>query len=126
MVVLGGTAAVSEAAAAGLGATRRVEGAERTATTAAIAQELRLASGRGQGGALLVNVRAADGWPAALTVAVPSALLDAPQLGVEAPPAAIGDAVAVYLAQQAPTVLAFGSARLVSDAQLQEALAARG
>lgn len=131
LLVLGGRAAVSDATADGLPATRvvRISGADRTATSAAIATDLwGELDGGGTGGTILVNVRAADGWQAALSGAVASALLNAPQLGVENPPAELSPAVTTYLAGAGvdTPVLALGDPTLVSDAQLAQAAAARG
>ena len=125
-VVLGGPAAIDEATYQALPvATRsRVAGAERTATSAAIAQELWQARGLGAGGTVFVNVRAPNGWQTALTAAVVSAVHDAPQLGVETPPAGVSDAVMAYLAGAPGPVHAFGGTDLVSDAQLSAAVAA--
>ncbi|MGI9017335.1 MAG: cell wall-binding repeat-containing protein [Euzebya sp.] len=119
IVVLGGIVAVDQPTATALGATRRVEGPERTATSVAIAEELWAAGGIGTGGSVLVNVRDDDGWTAALSAAVASATFDAPQLGVESPPALLSDAVLAYLQTTDGPVQAFGR---VSNAQLDEAL----
>jgi hypothetical protein len=130
-IVLGGPAAVSEATAGQLpaGEVARIAGADRTATSAAIASEL---WGPALGGAPpavgIVNVRAADGWQTALSAAVASARLTMPQLGVEGPPTGPGPAVDEYLAG-VPTgtpVLGFGDASLVSNEQLAAVVAALG
>ena len=131
LIVLGGTAAISDATAQGLPAdqVQRVAGGDRTATSAAIATDLwRQLDGGGTGGTILVNVRAADGWQTALSGAVASALLNSPQLGVESPPATLSPAVTGYLASVSPDtpIIGLGDQALVSDAQLAEAAAARG
>jgi hypothetical protein len=73
---------------------------------------------------VLVNVRHAEGWQTALSAAVASAVFDAPQLGVENPPAAVGAETQAVLGANAGPVMAFGSPDLVSDAQLGAAVAA--
>jgi hypothetical protein len=125
-VVLGGTAAVSDPVFAALPvATRsRVAGAERTATAARIATELWRGSGRGNGGALVVNVRDPQGWQTALAAAVASAVYDAPQIGVEPPPAELSTPALEYLRQNPGPVMAMGRRELVSDDQLRAADAA--
>lgn len=127
-IVLGGTAAIDEATYQALPVPQRsrVAGAERTATAAAIATDLWAARGLGAGGVVLVNVRAADGWQTALTAAVASAVHDAPQLGVENPPAPLSDATRAVLADVVGPIMAFGGADLVSDEQMDQAALARG
>ncbi|MGI9016461.1 MAG: cell wall-binding repeat-containing protein [Euzebya sp.] len=125
IVVLGGEGAVSDLAADDLGATRRVAGAERTATTVAIAQGLWPSVGQVSDTAILVNVRDATAWPAALAAAVPAAILGAPQLGVESPPTGLSDSVLAYLGTGPNRgILAFGNTGLVSDAQFDQARSA--
>lgn len=124
VVVLGGTAAVDATTAASLGATGRVAGPERTATAAAIADGLWDGDGLGAGGVVLVNVRAASGWQTALSAAVASAILDAPQLGVENPPAEVGSASLEHLRSHGGPVSVFGGHDLVSEAQAAQARAA--
>ncbi len=127
-IVLGGPAAVDEATYAALPVPqrRRVAGDERTGTAAAIATQLWDSAQIGHGGIVLVNVRAADGWQTALTAAVASAVHDAPQLGVENPPAGLSAPTRQVLAGVEGPIMAFGGPDLVSDAQLEEATAARG
>lgn len=127
VVVLGGVVAVDDATASALGATGRVAGAERTETSVAIARDLwTLGDTGGGGGAVLVNVRAPDGWPSALAAAVASALFDAPQLGVETDQPLSAPVLTHLRDVVAGPVQAFGSTAQVTDAQLQEAIAARG
>lgn len=125
--ILGGTAAISDDTARRIPAAvkSRVFGAERTETSARIAELLWRDEGRSNG-VVLVNVRAADGWQTALTAAVASAVFGAPQLGVESPPAGLTGPVHAYLGTADGAVMAFGNTALVSDGQLQEAVAARG
>ncbi|MGI9016671.1 MAG: cell wall-binding repeat-containing protein [Euzebya sp.] len=127
-IVLGGTAAVDDATYAALPVQerRRVAGGERTATAAAIAEQLWRGQGLGSGGVVLVNVRAADGWQTALTAAVVSAVHDAPQVGVETPPAPLGEATRQYLSGVVGPIMAFGGADLVSDDQMDQAALSRG
>ena len=128
VVVLGGTAAVSDATLGALpGAERtRVAGSDRVATSVAIATELwRDVLGAGRGGAALVNVRHPDAWQTALTAAVASARLDLPQLGVESPPAAVAPSVRDHLASVQGSVMVFGDRALVSDEQVADVAAAR-
>lgn len=127
-IVLGGRAAVDDATAAQLpgGQVSRVAGPERTATAVQIAARLWQRFGAGRGGVVLVNVRDPDGWQTALSAAVASARHDAPQLGVENPPALLGPETAGHLFDVVVgPVQAFGDLTLVSDAQLQEAVAER-
>ncbi|MBA2575810.1 MAG: cell wall-binding repeat-containing protein [Euzebyaceae bacterium] len=126
VVVLGGEVAIDDPTYNGLpvASRSRVRGPERTATAAAIAQELWGGAGLGAGGVVLVNVRHAEGWQTALSAAVASAVFDAPQLGVENPPAAVGAETQAVLGANAGPVMAFGSPDLVSDAQLGAAVAA--
>lgn len=127
VIVLGGTAAVSEAAVAAVPThTRRIAGAERTATAAAIATQLWQAEGIGGGGVVLVNVRHDDGWQTALSAAVVSALANAPQLGVENPPTGLSPATTDAAAAVGGPVVAFGSTALVSDEQLRAVQASSG
>lgn len=112
-VVLGGTAAVSQAVADALPAPRRVAGEERAATAAAVAVEL-WGAGSGTGGRVLVTGGyAEDAWTLALT-ATPLAARD------DAPLYVAGDtlpgATAAALEARAPGVtgLVLGSARQVS------------
>jgi len=77
-VVLGGTAAISQAVADALPAPRRVAGEERAATAAAVASEL-WGAGAGAGGRVLVTGGyAEDAWTLALTATPLAALQDAP------------------------------------------------
>ncbi len=124
VVVLGGTAAVDEPTAVALRATGRAAGAERTATSVAIAEQLWGTVGGGTGGVILVNVRAEDAWQTALAAAVASAVFDAPQLGVESPPAGLSPAVGSHLGGRAGPVQAYGTTDAVSGAQLDAAVAA--
>lgn len=121
VVVLGGEAAVAESVAAQLPVATviRVSGADRTATSAAIATQLWHAEGLDGGGVVVANVRHDQGWQTALTAAVVSAAAGAPQLGVETPSTAPSGAV-VDAARTVGTsqVLAFGGPDLVSDEQL--------
>lgn len=129
LVVLGGEAAVQASTAEAFASPglARIEGPERTATAAAIARVWGDVFGIGDGGAVLVNVRDANGWQTALSAAVASALLDAPQVGVETPPTALGDHGRAYLTEVVTgPVVAFGDASMVSDQQLADAVAARG
>ncbi|WP_370324059.1 cell wall-binding repeat-containing protein [Euzebya sp.] len=126
VIILGGTAAVSDAVADALPATvRRVAGADRTETSAAIATELWQSEGLAGGGVLLVNVRDERGWPAARAAAGVSALANAPQLGVEDPPAPPGRAVLDAADALSGPVATYASTALVSDAQLAAVEAAR-
>ncbi len=127
VIILGGTAAVSDAVAAAVPATtRRIAGADRTATSAAIATELWHAEGLDGGGIVVVNVRDEAGWPAALAAASLSALANAPQLGVETPPAAPGQALLDAAALIGGPVETHASAALVSDAQVEALQGAAG
>ena len=121
VVVLGGEAAVADTVVDQLSVpqVRRVSGADRTATSAAIATELWHAEGLDGGGVVVVNVRHDEGWQTALTAAVVSAAAGAPQLGVETPPAEASPAV-IAAARTVGTsqVLTFGGADLVTDGQL--------
>jgi len=128
VIVLGGTVAVDQPTYDALpGAQKaRVAGVERTATAAAIGTDLWRANGLGAGGVVLVNVRDDDGWQTALSAAVASAMFDAPQLGVENPPAGVGAESSAFLGDVDGPVMAFGGTALVSDAQLQQAVGARG
>ena len=120
VVILGGTAAVADATAAAVPATtRRVAGADRTATAAAIATDLWHAQGLDGGGIVVVNVRDDDGWPAALAAASLSALANAPQLGVENPPAVPGQAVLDAAGLVGGPVETHADSSLVSDSQVQ-------
>lgn len=126
VIALGGTAAVADEVLAALagGARRgRVAGAERTATSAAIARELWPRLGAGSGTAVLVNVRHPAGWQTALAAAPLAAALRAPQLGVDGPPAVLGAEVAATLAPLDRVVIA-GDEVLVDRAQRLAALAA--
>ncbi len=120
-VILGGEAAVSGAVAGQLGVDTvgRVAGDDRTATSAAIATELWQAEGLAGGGVVVVNVRHEQGWQTALSAAVVSAAVGAPQLGVENPPAAptqaVLDAAGVVGTSQ---VITFGGGDLVAPSQL--------
>jgi hypothetical protein len=127
VIVLGGVAAVDEPTAQALRATSRVAGAERTETSVQIAQQLWTGANVGDGGVVLVNVRAADAWPAALAAAVASAVFDAPQLGVENAPQGLSASVAAHFRDRVEgPVQAFGAVNLVSEEQLQQALTERG
>src|SRR5690606_3318 len=119
VIVLGGTAAIDQPTVDALpvATSRRVAGDDRTATAAAIATELWHAEGLDGGGVVLVNVRADNGWQTALSAAVVSALANAPQLGVENPPAAPTPATLQAAATVGGPVFAFGGADLVSDQQ---------
>ena len=130
LIVLGGTAAVADQTLAQLPALQRVRvaGAERTATSVAIATDLWQVAGGGRGGVALVNVRSPEGWQTALSAAVASAMTDMPQIGVESPPAGLSPTVRDHLSGSAAglPIVAFGDPSLVSDAQLVEAAQARG
>jgi putative cell wall-binding protein len=131
LIALGGPSALADATLAAMpaGQVARVAGADRTATSAAIATDLWRANGLGAAGVAIVNVRAADGWQTALSAAVASARLNIPQLGVEGPPAAVTEPVLDYLAgvpAAGTAVFGFGGPDLVSDEQLTQAAAARG
>ncbi len=119
-IILGGEAAVSSPVASQLGVpTRRVSGAERTETSAAMARDLWHAEGLTTGSVVVVNVRHEQGWQPALTAAVVSAALGAPQLGVENPPATITPAVLDAARTIGRTqIIGFGGTDLVSDDQL--------
>ncbi len=123
-IVLGGTAAIDQPTYDALptAAKRRVAGPERTATSVAIIEELWQADGFGAGGGVvMVNVRDDNGWQTALSSAVAAAFHDAPQIGVESPPAGLSPAVQDYLSGSGLGVAAVGDADLVSDQQIQEA-----
>lgn len=126
VIVLGGIAAVDQPTmdAVPVEVRRRIEGRERTETAAAIATQLWQADGLGAGGSVLVNVRDADGWQTALAGAVYAAVLDAPQLGVENPPAAPTQATLDAADALGGTVRTLGGTDLVSDAQLSAVRAA--
>ncbi|MBA2575258.1 MAG: cell wall-binding repeat-containing protein [Euzebyaceae bacterium] len=128
VIVLGGTVAVDQPTFDALPGVNkgRIAGAERTATAAAIATDLWPTTGLDPAGAVLVNVRDANGWQTALSAAVASAVFHAPQVGVENPPAAIGTQAATYLAGADGPVMAFGNTALVSVDQLQQAAATGG
>lgn len=132
VAVIGGTAAVSQAAFDGLPATdsrRRVAGSDRTGTAVAIWDLLWRPISPPAGGVVLVNVRAPNGWQSALSASVASAVFAAPQLGVETPPAALPAPTRDFLFFEVPfefPIMAFGNTALVSDSQLAEAQAARG
>ena len=126
VIALGGAAAISDATLAALPAEQRgrVAGAERTATSAALVDSLWAPNGMGAGGVVLVNVRSAQGWQSALAAAVASAIFDAPQLGVEDPPADLSPAAADVLTRLNAPIQAFGDPSLVSDRQIADASAA--
>lgn len=124
IVVLGGESAVDTTTANALGATDRVAGDERTATSVEIARQLWEPSGNGSGGVVLVNVRADAAWQTALSAAVASAFYDAPQIGVENPGAGLSQNVQAYLAGRQGPVQTYGNTTLVDDAQLAAAVAA--
>ena len=125
VIVLGGRAAVDEPTFQALPGSdkRRVAGAERTETAVRIAEQLWAPAGLGTGGRILVNVRAPQGWQTALSAAVASALFDAPQLGVETPPAGLSPATVAHVRTHPEPIEAFGGTDLVSDEQLEEAAA---
>ncbi len=75
---------------------------------------------------MLVDVRADDGWQTALSAAVVSALANAPQLGVEPPPAGASSATLQTAAQLGAPVMGFGSTAQVSDDQIAEVTTAAG
>ena len=124
VVVLGGQAAVQDATVASLPGVRRVAGSDRTATAAAIANELWAAGGWAQGGVVLVNVRAETGWQTALAASVISAVTNSPQLGVENPPAAPTQATLAAATAIGGPVEVYGSPDLVSAEQLAAVQAA--
>jgi putative cell wall-binding protein len=127
VIVLGGTAAVSDPVVAAIPTqTRRIAGDDRTATAAAIATGLWQAEGLAGGGIVLVNVRHDDGWQTALAASVISAVANAPQLGVENPPADPSPATTQAAAVLGGPVETYGSADLVSDAQIQAVQQAAG
>lgn len=127
VIVLGGPAAIDDATAAAVPtATRRVAGSDRTATAAAIATDLWHAEGLAGGGIVLVNVRDDAGWQTALAASVVSAVANAPQLGVETPPASPSSATTAAAVVLGGPVQVFGSTSLVSDSQLDEVHDASG
>jgi putative cell wall-binding protein len=127
VIVLGGTAAVSDTAAGAVPAqVRRIAGDDRTATAAAIATQLWQAEGLAGGGIIVVNVRHDDGWQTALAAAVLSALANAPQLGVENPPAGPSPATLAAASALGGPVETHGSAALVTDQQAQAIQQAAG
>lgn len=127
VIVLGGTAAVDQPTMDALPApARRIAGGERTATAAAIAIDLWQAEGLAGGGIVLVNVRDDNGWQTALAAAVVSALANAPQLGVENPPAATSQPTLDAAAALGGPVETHGSAALVSDQQADAVSQAAG
>lgn len=82
-VVLGGTAAVSDAAADAVPNPLRVAGANRMATAAALATDL-WGSDVASRDVILANIEAQDGWTAALAAAPLSARAETPLLGASA------------------------------------------
>lgn len=79
--VLGGTAVVSEAAAAQAPGAQRIAGPNRMATAAAIASQLWGTDGKN---AVVVNLERDDAWAVSLSAAVLSARVEGPQVGVGA------------------------------------------
>lgn len=124
VLALGGAAAISDETLAALpaGARGRIAGPERTATAAAVAGVWR-DLGYGEGGVVLVNVRDPRAWQTALAASVASAIFDAPQIGVESPPAPISPAATQALSELSRPVQAFGDVSLVDDRQLADAAA---
>ncbi|WP_170127953.1 cell wall-binding repeat-containing protein [Euzebya rosea] len=89
-VVLGGTAAISDAVATAVNATERVPGDERAGTAVAIARQLRGVEPEGSRAYLLINGFADDGWGYGMIAAGLSADSGAPVLVTQidtAPPA---------------------------------------
>ena len=66
------------------------------------------------------------GWQTALAASVVSAVANAPQLGVETPPASPSSATTAAAAVLGGPVQVFGSTSLVSDSQLDEVHDASG
>lgn len=114
-IVLGGSAAVSEAAAAVAPDPERVAGVNRMGTAAAIATTLWPRVVAAPGAVLAVNLEAPDAWAPALAAAPLAARLGAPQVGVGAAYPAETATWLQSLPSGVPELLLIGGADLVSE-----------